>query len=132
MILEDKSMDTLGNALFSKFELIKERRLSKINKVLIFTSHFHTPRALHYFKRIYNSDHARLIAAYGIATEDSNLKKITAHELNSEYQADTGLGIFDTHLNNPIDDQAILLRLFKNHALYQKRYDILKRYLKIA
>tara|TARA_B100000035_G_scaffold137365_1_gene117087 strand:+ start:343 stop:585 length:243 start_codon:yes stop_codon:yes gene_type:complete len=32
----------------------------------------------------------------------------------------------------PIDDQAILLKLFKNHDLYQKRYDILERYLKIA
>ena len=132
MLIEDKSMDTLGNALFSKFELIQERRLSQIKKVLVYTSNFHTPRALHYFKRIYISDYAHSIVAYGITTEDSDLKKITAHELISEYRADTRLGIFDSHPHNPIDDQAILLKLFKNHDLYQKRYDILERYLKIA
>lgn len=59
------------------------------------------------------------------------LKNI-AHELISEYRADTRLGIFDSHPHNPIDDQAFLLKLFKNHDLYQKRYDILERYLKIA
>lgn len=132
MLLEDKSMDTLGNALFSKLELIRGHQLSKINKVLILTSHFHTPRVLHYFQRIYNSDHARSIAAYGIATPNINLRKITAHELTSEYRADTRLGILDTHPKNPIDDQAILLKLFKNHALYQNRYDLLERYLPIA
>ena len=62
MLIEDKSMDTLGNALFSKFELIQERRLSQIKKVLVFTTNFHTPKALHYFKRIYNSDYAHSIA----------------------------------------------------------------------
>ena len=45
MLIKDKSMDTLGNALFSKFELIQERRLSQIKKVLVYTSNFHTPRA---------------------------------------------------------------------------------------
>lgn len=132
MLTEDRSMDTLGNALFSKFELLKKQVGFPINKILILTSRFHIPRALHYFKYIFNSDYTRSIAAYGIATEDSNLKRIIAHELTSEYQADRQLGIFDNHPNNPIDDQAILLKLFKNHALYQKRYDILERYLSIA
>ena len=113
MILESKSMDTLGNALFSKFELMRKRNLSNINKILILTSRFYTPRAFHYFKRIFNTHYFSAIAAYGIPTKDHNLKKLTAHELISEYQAYSTLNIFETHPNNPIDDQAILLKLFK-------------------
>ncbi|MFL2848224.1 MAG: YdcF family protein [Coraliomargaritaceae bacterium] len=130
MVLESKSMDTLGNALFSKFELMRKKNISNINKILILTSRFHTPRAFHYFKRIFNTHHFSAIAAYGIPTNDHNLKKLTAHELISEYRAYSTLNIFKTHPNNPIDDQAILLKLFKNHPLYQNRFDILERYLK--
>lgn len=130
MILERKSMDTLGNALFSKLELIRKGKFSNINKILIFTSRFHTPRALQYFKQIFNTNRIFAIATYGIATSDHDLKKLSAHELISEYQAFSTLNIFELHSNNPIDDQAILLKLFKNHHLYQNRFDILERYLK--
>ena len=130
ILLEDKSMDTLGNALFSKFELKRKKQLSKIDKILILTSRFHTPRALHYFKQTFNTQQTFAIAAYGIHTSDHDLKKLSAHELIAEYQAYATLNLLETHPSNQIDDQAILLKLFKNHDLYKNRFDILERYLK--
>jgi hypothetical protein len=93
-------------------------------------SRFHTPRALHYFKQIFNTQQTFAIAAYGIHTSDHDLKKLSAHELIAEYQAYATLNLFETHPSNQIDDQAILLKLFKNHDLYKNRFDILERYLK--
>jgi uncharacterized SAM-binding protein YcdF (DUF218 family) len=43
------------NALFSKIMLRQDSKLSTIKNIEIITSKFHLPRALYYFKTIFNS-----------------------------------------------------------------------------
>ncbi|WGK68906.1 YdcF family protein [Candidatus Haliotispira prima] len=132
VIQEKVSMDTLGNALFTKL-LLKNRNILRPNlKILLVTSSFHAPRAIHYFNTVYNNSESFEIAVKGVKTTDHDLKKLMIHELSTEYQAESTLGIFTGNKKDPVDDTAILVRLFQNHGLYKNRYDILREFLHIT
>lgn len=132
MLTEKTSMDTIGNALFTKFELKKNGLLERANRILIITSRFHTLRAYYYFKNILNNQNDRAVAVYGVQTTCTKLQSIIAHELQSEYEAQKKLDLFNSQRINPVDDQAILLKLFFKHKLYENRYDILNHYLALS
>ena len=132
MLTEKTSMDTIGNALFTKFELKKIGLLERANRILIITSRFHTLRAYYYFKNILNNQNNRAVAVHGVQTNCTQLQSIIAHELQSEYEVQKKLDLFNSQRINPVDDQAILLKLFFNHKLYKNRYDILNHYLALS
>lgn len=126
---EETSMDTIGNALFSKFLLLSQHLLKPNCRIVLITSSFHTVRALNYFKQIFNINQPFPLAAKGIKTQDTGLRKTAAHELISEYQASNHEGVLGSLEAVPHNNQDILLNLFLYHKLYLNRYDILRRYL---
>lgn len=132
VIQEKTSMDTLGNALFTKLLLKAKGILCSDLKILVVTSQFHAPRALHYFNTIFKSTGTFKIGTKGVCTDSERIKKLALHELLTEYQSQTSLGIFQGNDSNPIDDTAILVKLFRHHNLYKNRYDILREFLSIA
>lgn len=124
--LEDKSMDTIGNALFTKFLLKFNKLIFEGIKILIVTSRFHTMRSLFYFEQLFGK--GAIFAAHGVKTATSaSLEKLSVHELISQYNASHSLGIFEQ--NEVQDDQDVLLKLFENHALYKNRYDLIREFL---
>lgn len=135
VLQERDSMDTIGNALFSKLMLKRAIWEGKVKNIVVITSQFHAARALHYFDAVYKSvgvgqGASIRIAALGVQTEDhSQVEALALHELLSEYEATQSLSLFHEAPPHPIDDTAVLIRLFQQHHLYQHRYDILRKYL---
>ena len=129
-ILETLSMDTIANALFSKIILRQCNKFSTIKNIEIITSKFHLPRALYYFKTIFNSLESKSsfnFCAQGPATStDAQVEFLSDHELSSELDAMQALSVFNNPKNHSIDDMQSLIELLKNHNLYQARYDILR------
>lgn len=126
---EESSMDTIGNALFSKLLMLSERLLKPGCRIVVVTSSFHTIRAFDCFKRVFNIDGPFPIAVGGVKTLDTGLRKAAAHELTSEYLATNDEGVLGSLKDVPHNDQDILLNLFLYHSLYRNRYDILRQYL---
>ncbi|VVM26240.1 hypothetical protein BSPWISOXPB_1607 [uncultured Gammaproteobacteria bacterium] len=129
-ILETLSMDTIANALFSKIMLRQDSKLSTIKNIEIITSKFHLPRALYYFKTIFNSLESTSgfnFCAQGPTTAtDAQIEFLSNHELSTESDAMQTLSVFNNPKKHPIDDMQSLIELLKNHNLYQTRYDILR------
>ena len=129
-ILETLSMDTIANALFSKIMLRQDSKLSTIKNIEIITSKFHLPRALYYFKTIFNSLESKSgfnFCAQGPTTATADqVEFLSNHELSTEFDAMQTLSVFNNPKKHPIDDMQSLIELLKNHNLYQTRYDILR------
>ncbi|CAC9495219.1 hypothetical protein BPUTSESOX_1677 [uncultured Gammaproteobacteria bacterium] len=130
IILETLSMDTIANALFSKIILRQYSKLGAIKNIEIITSKFHLPRALYYFKTIFNSLESKSsfnFCAQGPATAtDAQVEFLSEHELSTELNAMQALSVFNNPKKHSIDDMQSLIELLKNHNLYQDRYDILR------
>lgn len=103
-------------------------QLSKEVRILVVTSRFHTLRSLFYFEQVFGNQYE--IAVHGVRTTYSDTEKISMHEMMSAYKSVNTLGIFNQE--SPLDDQDILLKIFQHHTLYQNRYDLIRKFLKIA
>ena len=128
---EETSMDTLGNAFFTKLLLKNKNFLVPNLKLLLITSDFHAYRSLHYFNTIYKNSGPFKIAVRGIKTANKNLRDLALHELLTEYQTESTIDIFGMD-KNQVDDTAILIKLFQHHNLYKNRYDILRKFMNTA
>ncbi len=80
LILELVSMETIGNALFSKLQLKRLRLLKTPVKLLIITSKFHTHRSLDYFNYVFWRLHK--IAIHGVETITNSKTKLKNHNMN--------------------------------------------------
>jgi vancomycin permeability regulator SanA len=147
IIMEVDSMDTIGNALFSKLILKKQNMIKEGLRVLVVTSKFHAARSLNYFTRIFSPECR--VAVSCIATLDKPDRIAYArHELLAEYQAQNSVFSFQTgesfELKNQqygesnakkefaLDDQTLLFQLLSKHELYKDRYDLWRKFFLLS
>ena len=125
LICEEDSLDTVGNALFSRYILNNY----KICNIKVFTSTFHVPRTYNIFSRVFNPSSLSVIG-----TNDYNFdKKIIESEFKSNFLSDESIftmkcGELDIKLYFN-DWRTLMIQLFLNHDLYKKRYDLMRKYL---
>jgi len=154
LILEEDSMDTLGNALFSKLLLKDLGELPRIKDILIVTSPFHAVRSRALFRNIFGTDYNILITGhpYHLTREnfsgycdlgmneghrkliknledecdiDKVRKKIAEHEIRALYR----LNKFFTDIGECTGDEtSVFYELFLYDSIYNSRYDILRKY----
>ena len=125
LICEDDSMDTVGNALFSRY-IINNYEFSNVK---VFTSTFHVTRTYNIFSRVFDPSSLSVIG-----TNDYNFNSQTIEsELKSNFLSDKSIftmkcGEIDIHLDFQ-DWRTSMLQLFINHDLYKKRFDLMRKYL---
>lgn len=154
IILEEDSMDTMGNAIFSKLLLKDRGELKDIKKILVVTSPFHAVRARSLFRNIFGSNynivvtghpfhltqdnfsgycdlgmndgHKKLVGNLGNVCDIENLrKKIAEHEIRAIYKLNK---IFTDLGENTGDESSLFYELFLYDSIYNSRYDILRKY----
>ncbi len=159
IIMEADSMDTIGNAFFTKLTLKKRHLLKTGLKILIVTSKFHASRSLNYFRRIFSSQYK--IAVNCIVTLDEQARiQAARHELLTEYRAQNSVFVFDTgdyirnkatnfqelplrelgayslmshgFVGRSLDDQTLLCQLLDKHDLYKSRFDLWRKYFDVC
>lgn len=123
---ESDSMDTVGNALFSRHLLTN---IGERAKIKVFTSTFHVKRTHFIFSNIFDP---KVLTVVG--TNDYEFSNILMEsELRSEYLADSTIftlkcGHDELKLTHN-DWKMIMIQLFINHDLYKKRFDLMRKYL---
>ena len=133
---EEDSLDTVGNAVFTKL-LIRSLGLTPENKnLLIVTSDFHAIRTLHIFKKVY--DPGTTISVTGSKTQvgQEQLIKLSLNELNSGNTSSASIFRFAPfnvfqELDTKIpagSDRDIFYQLIIRHDMYRNRFDLLRKY----
>lgn len=154
IILEEDSMDTMGNAIFSKLLLKDRGELQDIKSILVVTSPFHAIRARSLFRNIFgnnynivvtghpfhltqdnfsgycdlgmNDGHKQLVKDMEDVCDIENLRqKITEHEIRALYKLNK---IFTDLGENTGDESSLFYELFLYDSIYNSRYDILRKY----
>lgn len=154
IILEEDSMDTMGNAIFSKLLLKDRGELQDIKNILVVTSPFHAIRARSLFRNIFgnnynivvtghpfhltqdnfsgycdlgmNDGHKQLVKDMEDMCDIENLRqKITEHEIRALYKLNK---IFTDLGENTGDESSLFYELFLYDSIYNSRYDILRKY----
>ncbi len=132
---ESASLDTKGNAVFSKF-LMREQNLEHCKNILLVTSDYHGPRALHYFQGIFGSDYAIAAALSPSQADLTELEQLIQAEMLclarftketctlSRYTAE------GTSLAQSLegDEISIFYQMLTHDPLYQARWDLARRY----
>ncbi|MEI6857330.1 YdcF family protein [Psychrilyobacter sp.] len=136
VILEEDSLDTLGNIVFSKLLLKKMNMLNGIDKIIVVTSPFHVIRVHSLFSRVFPKKISFEIREhdYYLNKVDSNIttRKIIENEIKSLYRSD---GIFNiVNLKEEkknsfeVDETSIFYQMLLYQDLYKNRRDILRKY----
>ena len=146
IILENYSLDTVGNAIFSKLEIIKYSKDKGINfnkfKIGLFSSSYHCIRSYHLFKKVFlNTD---IITSFFIYKKEEVDKEMLNNELKNDYISGNQIFsfeenyIFNSFLKtsfieiNDGDIKSFLLNLIINHGLYKGKkeyYELYEIYL---
>ncbi len=111
VLLEEKSLDTLGNALFSK-EIVNK---NKFKNLLIMTSDYHLERALFVFHEVYGDK----FMIVGTDVPTNFLKKFVFQHERIEQKYLLATQMFLTGVKKG-DDKMILKRLQKLHPMYKE------------
>jgi len=92
VILEEDSLDTLGNIVFSKLLLKKMNLLSDIKKIIVVTSPFHVVRVNSLFSRVFSEEISFEVRSHNYhlnkASSDTTTRKIVENEIKSLYRSD--------------------------------------------
>jgi uncharacterized SAM-binding protein YcdF (DUF218 family) len=135
LIREEFSLDTVGNAVFSKF-LIREAKLANRKNILVITSSFHGPRSLYIFKEVFGPNYAIAVAVQPTRVSPPTLETRAISELNGE------IYLKNTIFNMPFeitawstknykltgDECGILAQMFIYEPFYMSRWDIARRF----
>jgi hypothetical protein len=110
IIKEENSLDTAGNAFFTKRDIMCPRRWKSLAVV---TSRYHMARVRYIFGFIYGKDYLiDVVGTESVLNDDSN--QIAHEKRNLKIFNDTFKGII------PGDDTAISQRMFSTHKLYPR------------
>lgn len=140
LVLEEDSLDTVGNAIFGWLTLVKTfamsdetlRRLSK-SKMTVVTSDYHALRTFDLFARVFSLAEICVHIARGDMKIDQRVK-LAVSQLDSESRANretfclegaaTGAAenISDKHV------RSMFFQLIKHHDQYRWRYDLVRKY----
>lgn len=146
IILENYSLDTVGNAIFSRLEVIKyqienNKKLKNLN-IGLFSSSYHSIRSFHLFQKVFtNNDN---ITSFFINVDEVINTSILNNELKNDFISGNEIFSFNENFifNNfqkisiiEIDNgniETFLLNLLVHHGLYKGKlhyYNIFKKYL---
>jgi uncharacterized SAM-binding protein YcdF (DUF218 family) len=134
IILEEHSIDTIANALFSNLEL-RMRHLPLVKKTgLIVTSDYHMSRALNIFRKVFGKN--MRFYAYPIKTQTTSNELLDSmrKELNSDARSSREIFSFQDPFTKGINDiedgdiYSIMIKMFSFHDYYRFRYDLLRYY----
>ena len=137
LIYEEDSMDTIGNAVFSKLILKQLGRISKTKKLLILTSGFHANRSLNIFQKVF--DPGVQIAVVGVRSDSQSdlVRRRVIGELKSDAMSSEQIfrsrDFFETSSLQSTDipegdDVTLFYQMLMNHDLYKRRFDLLRKY----
>jgi hypothetical protein len=126
LFCESDSMDTVGNALFSRH--IINSFIIETTQIRVFTSTFHVKRTHTIFAHVFDPATLTVFGTNDYEFDDILLES----ELISEYLSDTTIftlkcGYKDIKLTHH-DWRIGMMQLFLNHDLYKKRYDLMRKY----
>jgi len=135
-ILEEDSLDTLGNIVFSKLLLKKMNILCDMKKIIIVTSPFHVIRVHSLFSRVFSKKISFEIRGHDYylnkVSSDITTRRIIENEIKSLYRSDRIFNIVnlkDEKKNNfEVDETSIFYQMLLYHDLYKNRRDILRKY----
>lgn len=149
VLLEEDSLDTVGNAVFSTFALLRKKILNfnyetnkfeisnnRNIKIWIVTSDYHAPRALNLFTRIFESDQVEICLSPTNADVLTNVER-AKNQFDSEYKANSQTFALEDVISGLSHDIAIgevfsiFFQLLRKHDLYRDREDFLRDYRKI-
>ena len=136
IILEEDSLDTLGNIVFSKLLLKKLKLLKDIKKIVVVTSPFHVVRVNSLFNRVFPKSIEFEIRGHDYyLSEISNntiSRKIVENEIKSLYRSDRIFNIVNLEEEKKgrleVDETSIFYQMLLYHDLYKNRHDILRKY----
>lgn len=136
VILEEDSLDTLGNIVFSKLLLKKMNILNGIDKIIVVTSPFHVIRVHSLFSRVFPKKILFEIREhdYYLNKVNSNIttRKIIENEIKSLYRSDRIFNIVNLREEKKnsfeVDETSIFYQMLLYQDLYKNRQDILRKY----
>jgi hypothetical protein len=151
IVLEEDSLDTLGNALFTWLTLKREGKRyglvntseNKLRRLLIVTDGIHAPRSYDIFRRVFafrtvgsEAEDAPNIAVKVVTPPEigENVIQVALDHMKSE--AKTNNEIF--RLSNPLASgfdvignghvRSIFSQMIRLHELYRGRWDLVRKY----
>jgi hypothetical protein len=138
VILEEDSLDTLGNIVFSKLLLKKLNILCGIEKIIVVTSPFHVIRVHSLFSRVFPKEISFEIRGHNYylnkVSSDITTRKIVENEIKSLYRSDRIFNIVNLKEEKKnsfeVDETSIFYQMLLYHDLYRNRRDILRKYYK--
>ena len=136
VIFEDDSIDTIGNALFSKLILKQKKLLPEKARLLVSTSAFHSVRSLNIFRKVYGPNYDIAVVPIKTVFDNERQIRLVAHELSSDNMSSRE--IFSLHdfgdieggmgQVTPGDEKSIFFQLLLHHNYYLHRYDLTRKY----
>lgn len=133
---ETDSLDTKGNALFSKLLMKKENLLEK-KQILLITSNYHAPRSLYFFEALFGPSY-QIAAALAPAENPTHIS--VNHVIQNEmhyfaYFAKEILTLRKMSNNGEEieedltgDHESLFYQMLLYNPMYQKRWDLARRY----
>ena len=133
ILREELSLDTLGNAVFSKL-LARARHLER-SKVLVVTSSFHGPRSRFLFRQVFGPGTKVAVALAATPGGTARVAQLMESELtNLATTARTILtlppaaSLPPSSLGLEGDECGILAQMLLEHELYRYRWDIARQF----
>ena len=135
VLLEEDSLDTLGNIVFSKLLLKKLDLLEEIKKIVVVTSPFHAIRVHSLFSRVFPKKIEFEVRGHDFYLSEihseNTTKKIVENEIRSLYRSDRIFNIVNLKEEEhrlEVDETSIFYQMLLYHDLYKNRHDILRKY----
>ena len=142
VILEEDSLDTVGNAVFGRLTLMTRGLLDKRKpvKVCVVTSAYHAPRALSIFRRVFSSaahsssPQAEVALLPVIVYDDEEAARRAKNSLDSEYEANTTSFAISNYISGDVEriDHGEVITIFYqmmiHHPLYRYRHDLIRKF----
>lgn len=140
LILEEDSVDTIGNAIFAKLHLRALGFLSRIPNrggLVVITSRFHAVRALDTFRQVFGTRYA--VCTVGVKTtwDSEGRLQLASNELISGSRASREIFGVENYVDGGIssipqgDDSSLFFQLLLHHELYRHRYDLVRKYVNV-
>ena len=122
IILEEESKDTLGNAFFTKTNILEPR---KWQTIIVITSEFHIPRTKYIFKKILGEKYKINFVKASSGFSDHKLRELIIKEQKL-------LNLIKQWLDKipDGDDKSIEKFLYTKHPAYAKHSELTKEQLK--
>ncbi|MBN1476855.1 YdcF family protein [Candidatus Sumerlaeota bacterium] len=134
LILEEDSIDTIGNALFAKLLLRQRGLLPAEGRLLVTTSAFHAVRSFNIFRKVFGPRFAIAIATVRTTPDEEESLHLADHELASDSQSSREIFSFEDFFSgghreiDAGDDAAMLFQLILHHGFYRHRYDLMRKF----